>query len=109
MSEKNFFEKFGLEVQSTGSTEIEVGKQYPIYGMITEFIDESPDNLVVQINFSIVAKIRLQDDYEAKLNLLKEKAFEPGIFISTILEKEDTMKVHVETVVFGSTPTQEVV
>ena len=37
--EPNFFEKFGLEV-ATG--EVEVGQTYPIYGMITKVLDETP-------------------------------------------------------------------
>ena len=95
--EQNFFEKFGLEV-STG--DVEVGKTYPIYGMITDIFNND-NQISVEINYSIVASMNLQDDN--KIETLKERAFEPGIFISTVTDKDDTGKVQVDcqTVVFG--------
>jgi hypothetical protein len=36
-----------------------------------------------------------------KVNLIKQRAFEPGIFVSTIVEKEETIRVKCSTVVFG--------
>lgn len=93
---QNFFEKFGLEV---ANGEVEVGQTYPIYGMITKIIDETPGNVVVEINFSIRANMAIPD--EAKVNLLKERAFEPGIFVSTVRDKEERIQVDCSTVVFG--------
>lgn len=95
-STQNFFEKFGLEV-SNG--EVQVGQTYPIYGMITKMIDDTPGNVVVEINFSIQAKMSIPD--ESKVNLLKERAFEPGIFVSTVVGKEPSITVDCSTVVFG--------
>lgn len=96
-SEKNFFEKFGLEVQSG---EVEVGQTYPIYGMITEIVDETPGKVVVVLNYSIEAQMTIPE--EKKVELLKERAFEPGIFISKVTEKgENGVKVDCQTVVFG--------
>lgn len=94
--DQNFFEKFGLEV---ANGEVEVGQTYPIYGMITKIIDETPGNVVVEINFSIRANMTIPD--EAKVNLLKERAFEPGIFVSTVRDKEEGIQVDCSTVVFG--------
>jgi hypothetical protein len=37
----------------------------------------------------------------SKVNLLKERAFEPGIFVSTVRKKEDGVEVECSTVVFG--------
>ncbi len=95
-TEKNFFEKFGLEV-SHG--EVEVGKTYPIYGMITKILTAEVGNVVVELNFNIEAKMTIPD--AAKIELLKERAFEPGIFVSTVITKEPGVKVDCSTVVFG--------
>ena len=92
----NFFEKFGLEV---ASGEVEVGQTYPIYGMITKVLDDTPGNVVVEINFSIKANMAIPD--QEKVNLLKERAFEPGIFVSTVKSKDANITVDCSTVVFG--------
>ena len=92
----NFFEKFGLEV---ASGEVEVGSTYPIYGMITKLIDDTPGNVVVEINFSIRANMSIPDP--DKVELLKERAFEPGIFVSTVISKDNGVIVDCSTVVFG--------
>jgi hypothetical protein len=94
--ESNFFEKFGLEV---ASGEVEVGSTYPIYGMITELVDTTPGKVVVTINFSIKANMAIPD--QEKIELLKERAFEPGIFVSTVISKEGGIEVDCSTVVFG--------
>jgi hypothetical protein len=94
--EQNFFEKFGLEV-TTG--EVEIGQTYPIYGMITKLIDETPGSVVVEINFSIRANMAIPES--SKIELLKQRAFEPGIFVSTVVAKEDGITVDCSTVVFG--------
>jgi hypothetical protein len=94
--EKNFFEKFGLEV---ASGEVEVGKTYPIYGMITKLLEEDGDDVTVELNFSIKARMTIPDSQ--KVELLKERAFEPGIFVSTIVSKDPAVEVDCSTVVFG--------
>lgn len=94
--EQNFFEQFGLEI---ASGEVEVGKTYPIYGMITKFISDEPGNVVVEINFHIHASMAIPET--EKVDLMKQRAFEPGIFVSTIVQKEDSLKVQCSTVVFG--------
>ena len=94
--DSNFFEKFGLEV-ATG--EVEIGSTYPIYGMITKIINDTPGNVVVEINFSIRANMAIPDS--DKVNILKERAFEPGIFVSTVVSKDEGVVVDCSTVVFG--------
>ena len=94
--EQNFFEKFGLEVTSG---EVEIGSTYPIYGMITKFLDEAPGKVIVELNFNIKASMSIPEP--EKINLLKERAFEPGIFVSTVTSKEDGIQVECSTVVFG--------
>lgn len=94
--ENNFFDKLGLEV-ATG--EVEIGNTYPIYGMITKIINDTPGDVVVEINFSIRANMAIPDT--DKVNILKERAFEPGIFVSTVVSKEEGVTVDCSTVVFG--------
>lgn len=92
----NFFEKFGLEVTAG---EVQVGQTYPIYGMITKILDDTPGSVKVEINFSIRASMTIPDN--DKIELLKERAFEPGIFVSTVTGKEEGISVDCSTVVFG--------
>ena len=94
--EQNFFEKFGLEV-SNG--EVEVGQTYPIYGMITKILDDAPGGVVVELNFSIKANMAIPD--KDKIEILKQRAFEPGIFVSTVTQKDGGVIVDCSTVVFG--------
>lgn len=94
--EADFFQKYGLEVSSG---EVQVGQTYPIYAMITSFINDTPGKVVVELNFSIKAHMSIPD--QEKIELLKERSFEPGIFVSTIKEKESEVVVECNTVVFG--------
>jgi len=94
--DQNFFEKLGCEVQFG---EVEVGTTYPIYGMITKVLDETPGHVIVELNFSIRATMAIpQND---QIELLKERAFEPGIFVSTVKTKDPVIEVDCSTVVFG--------
>ncbi len=96
-SKDNFFEKFGLELTDG---EVEVGKTYPIYGMVTNILEEGPTNVVAEINFSIKARMIIPE--QEKIELLKERAFEPAIFVSTVLSKgPEGVEVECSTVVFG--------
>lgn len=95
-TEKNFFEKFDLQVTAG---EVNVGETYPIYGMITKILSEEPGAVIVEINFGIRANMSVPD--QDRVNLLKSRAFEPGIFVSTVLSKEDGITVDCSTVVFG--------
>jgi hypothetical protein len=93
---KDFFEEFGLEV---ATSEISVGQHVPIFGMITNFIDDSPGHLRVLINFHITASMNIDD--AVGIQTLKERLFEPGIFVSTVLAKEPKVEVLCQTVIFG--------
>lgn len=96
-NKENFFEKFGLEVTSG---EVEIGQTYPIYGMITKILSEAPGSVLVELNFSIRANMTIPDS--TKVELLKERAFEPGIFVATVTSKnDDGIIVDCSTVVFG--------
>lgn len=78
---------------------VEVGNTYCLYGMITKIIAAVPGAVVVEINNSIIAKMAIPE--ESKIELLKERSFEPGIFVSKIIAKHPKTEVEVSTVIFG--------
>ncbi len=101
---KNSLDNNNIEVRSQ---DVEVGSTYPIYGMITKFLDRKDDCLEVEINFSIKAQMVVPE--EDNIEILKKRSFEPGIFISEILSKEEGgIQVKCNTVVFGKQKEQEI-
>lgn len=90
------FEKIGLGFSSCN---LETGKTYWIYGCITDFITDTPDKIVVELNFSIHANITLQS--QEKINLLKERIYENGIFVCTVTSTDENVNADCHTVVFG--------
>lgn len=77
-----------------------VGETYPIYGMITNILGEDKGVVTVEVNKWIIAKLVVYD--KTKIELLKERAFEPAVFVSTILTKSETQViVSCNTVLFG--------
>lgn len=98
----NFFTKFGLELTEDI---VEVGKTYPIYGMITEFYNDTPGKVEVQVNFKIRAKLNVfkLDQVE----LLKKRSLEPGIFVAKVLSNDDELVVECSTVIFGKASINE--
>lgn len=95
-SGRDFFDELGLEVTEG---EIEVGGTYPIFGMVTAILHESPGQVVAEINHNIRALILVTDP--EKIELLKRRAFESGIFVSTVLSKEPSIQVECRTIIFG--------
>jgi hypothetical protein len=104
---EDLFTKFGLEVQSAP---VELGKTYPLYGMITDIIETENTPVKCVVNFNILVTMNLLTP--DKLEILRNRAFEPGIFITTIVkvnenpeDKNDSIKYLYEgecsTVVFG--------
>lgn len=84
---KNLFDELGLDVTSSEASQLEVGESYPIYGCITNIIREDLEKgeVQVEINYSIELTLSLSDP--DKLEIIKERAFEPGIFVTKITEK----------------------
>ena len=80
-------------------SEVEVGGTYPIFGMITKLNKYEEGSVVAEINYNINAKISLKDG--TKLEMLRERAFESGIFISTVTSKEPKVEVDCKTIIFG--------
>ena len=93
---ENLFNNLGLDVKFA---EVEVGQIYPIYGAITKIISEDLGNVVVEINYNIQATMNIHE--QDKLDLLKNRSFDSGIFVCTILEKDPTIKADCSTVIFG--------
>lgn len=93
---EDLFEELGLQV---APSEVEVGKTYPIFGVITKIINDEPGQVVVELNYSITAKMHVSES--SRVELLKERAFESGIFVCTILNKEPSVEVDCQVVIFG--------
>ena len=107
----DLFEKYGLEVAEGA---VEVGKVYPVYGMITKFIKEDEnEDVEVEVNFNMRVIMNFHGDLPEKLALLKERSFEPGIFITEVVSKGDEDDYGVvgrcTTVVFGRKQTENMV
>jgi len=79
---KSEFQKAGLDIGHKPTSELEIGTNYPLYGMITKFISEDPEDLRVELNFNTL--LRMTGLSPEKLELLRARAFEPGIFVATI-------------------------
>jgi len=94
--EKDFFEELGLKV---APGEVAVGQTYPLFGMITKVFDEQPGVLICELNFGIKANLFISDN-EVRTTI-RERIFESGIFVSTVVGKEPQVEVNCQTVVFG--------
>lgn len=106
---ENALEKMGLEVKTESLSNLEIGKVYPIYGMVTKFISETPGDVRIEVNYNMELTLFI-DDLD-KINTIKERAFEPGIFIVVINEidaqnENHYIKGNCNTVVFGRKQTQ---
>ena len=81
MADKTF-EDEGLEVKSV---EVEVGKSYPLFGMITSILDKTLDNFTAVINYNI--KLRINVQTQEHLTLITDRIFESGIFVAEITKQ----------------------
>jgi len=93
---KDLFEELGLEVRAGN---IEIGETYPIFGMITRLIDDTPGNVIVEVNHNVTVRMNIHDS--EKIETLKERAFETGIFVAKVVEIEPEVVVECQTVIFG--------
>lgn len=98
---KTLFDDLGLSLEFA---EVQIGQTYPIYGSITKFINDELGNVVVEINQSIQATLNIQD--QDKINVLKNRAFDVGIFVCVVKETTPTIKVECSTVIFGKNSDQ---
>ena len=93
---RNFFDELGLEVTHNS---VEIGKTYPIFGAITSINSENGNNLEIEINRNITAHLSVSSP--EKIETLKTKSFESGIFISKVIRTEPSIVVECQTVIFG--------
>jgi len=101
MSKEDFFDKHGLELK-TAIPELNVW--YPLFGMITDVIEEKEDSLIVEMNFNI--KMTIYTDNSEHKNIIKEKSLESGIFYAKFISYDKTEEKHpyeaeCKTVIFG--------
>jgi len=67
--------------------------------MITSVVEEEENSVVLEINFQIRAKLKIAS--VDQLAVLKERIFEPGIFVSKIISTEPKVEVVCKKVIFG--------
>jgi predicted amino acid racemase len=81
------------------NVDVEVGKVYPIYGYISNILDSSSDDIILQINDNITLNVKLTDS--CTVELLKSRVFEPGIFMTKILNNKDKIIGDCSVIIFG--------
>lgn len=100
--QKNLFDELGLSV---AYADVTLGNTYPIYGSITKILDTTPGNIIVVINNQIEATMNVVD--EQKIEVLKNRCFDPGIFVCTFIQTTPELKAECTTVVFGKNNNME--
>ena len=80
------------------NVDVEVGKVYPIYGYISNILDSSSDDIILQINDNITLNVKLTDS--CTVELLKSRVFEPGIFMTKILNNKDKIIGDCSVIIF---------
>lgn len=95
--DKNLFDDLGLSVEFG---EVQVGQVYPIYGIITNIMSEEPGNVVITINDNITATLNVVE--QEKIDALKNRTFDPGIFLCMITAvNSSSILADCSTVIFG--------
>ncbi len=89
-------EDLGLKITKG---DVEIGGTYPIFGMITSIEDSGEGNIIAEINHSIKAHMVITD--ASRIEVLRARAYETGIFVSTVKVKEPQLEVECQAVVFG--------
>lgn len=84
---------------SLKSQEIEVGGQYPIYGMITNIYSDGDVDAIIIVNDSI--QLRLSSHDHSRIEEIKRQCFEPAIFISHITSIGDIVEGECDSIIFG--------
>ncbi|MBL7663085.1 hypothetical protein JNK13_10085 [bacterium] len=80
-------------------SEVEVGNTYPILAMVTNILESDEGHALLELNHSIHAHIRITS--AEKLEMLKARAFEPGIFIAKVIKTVPLIEIDCQTIVFG--------
>ncbi len=79
--------------------EVEVGGTYPLFGMITAIEELEDGSIVAEINHNIKANMIISD--KSRVDILRARAFETGIFVSTVISKEPSLVVDCQAVIYG--------
>ncbi len=100
--DSNKRQQLGL-TRCSDESELEIGKSYPLLGIITEVFTRSGGKTFIKINDNITARIfpKSADD---DLETLREHAFETAIFNCRVLSKTPTILVECDSIIFGDHP-----
>lgn len=90
--EEIFSEEGNTKLEYMTGDSIELGKVYPLYGVLTKILEDTPEKLIAEINGNI--KMTLNNPKEEHKHLLQRKFMEPSIFFMgfTKVTKADEME-----------------
>lgn len=88
-----------MKVERVDVADVEIGKSYPLYGTITKFIDDRPGTVLVEISYSMIARVRIKDP--AAIERLKARAFEPLIVVGRVVGVNPQVVLECEKLIFG--------
>lgn len=78
---------------------LKIGQTYPIEGMITDVTLSKLGAIEIEINKHILARLWNSDKNDVEF--LKAKAFEPGVFLSTVTAIEPRLELDCQAVFFN--------
>lgn len=97
-----FNDMFKVDYQDVSA--LQEGTSYPFYGAITSILEENSEGIVTkfEINRQIVVNIFIDQNTKIFSDKIKDRVFEPGIFIGTYIGKlDDKISINCSTIVFG--------
>ena len=94
--EREFLDEFGLELTSG---DVNIGNTYPIFGMITKVVDSESGEVEAEINYNLKVRMLIPDT--KRREVIKQRAFESGIFVCKITSKDPELTADCEAVIFG--------
>lgn len=115
----------GFGVEFTSVENISLDTPYPVYGAITNILDENDKGFVVELNYNIKAHLNILSGQETieeateKKEVIRKKSFECGIFVLEFFHIDRNFEQNTtenfypfeatcRTVIFGKSPEAEV-
>ena len=94
--------KVDLDLVNVSDSDIQVGKSYPLYGAITKIFHVSPRGVLVEFNHKLHLQLNITD--KDAVERIKARAFDCGIFVTTITAVGEQFKGDCTQVIFGTPP-----
>jgi hypothetical protein len=88
------------QVENLEPEGVEIGQTYPLVGMITNLTEgTNSGDIIVELNHKIRAKLFVSS--KERIEILKRRAFEKGVFISRVTSVNPMIEVECQAVIFG--------